>query len=306
MFFKISVYIVIFGALVAIYDLSLGAPKSFVPFLGMWFIFSALFGLFVIVRKLVRLVSSAMKKSQPAKSTKNAPTESQPAKKQVAASNIAYLKKPVSTSAPQKQKSEQKPEIKAMFLLAIVIYTVIAFIMAIASENDTPHLIGFTIAIVAIIELVKSMMKDDNMKARNEFRKALVGNGFKIKTAIPLEEYDLFFDTENKQWAISTRGKIFKFSDVNNVGLIRNGETVADWSLTRAALGGMLFGGTGAIVGAATADKKENITNLQVKVSVNDFENPTVYIDCMSKGSPETSFETAQKILSLFEIVLKG
>ena len=75
--------------------------------------------------------------------------------------------------------------------------------------------------------------------------------------------------------------------------------------LGRAALGGLLFGGVGAIVGGATAEKETTYTIKDNPI----FHNYTVCINVNDLSSPEIIIKTedlalANKILALTNAVI--
>ena len=89
---------------------------------------------------------------------------------------------------------------------------------------------------------------------------------------------------------------VYKFAHLNNAEhfKVENNITVTKLKqgdvLERAAVGGLLFGGVGAIVGGVTAEKTvENKTKLKrqyIRLYLNDIENPTfdLNIKCTTDG----------------------
>ena len=67
---------------------------------------------------------------------------------------------------------------------------------------------------------------------------------------------------------------LFSYDQIVSFELLENGESVASGGIGRAALGGMLFGGVGAIVGASTRSYKSVCEELKVKVTVKDYKEP--------------------------------
>jgi len=102
-----------------------------------------------------------------------------------------------------------------------------------------------------------------------------------------------------------------------NFELQENGNSVADGnSIVRAGVGGLLFGGIGAIVGAGTGGKNINevCMSMKIKVTFDDLADPVAYIDLLGKqqnGCKKNSleymkaFETAQKCLSVLSVLLE-
>ncbi len=93
--------------------------------------------------------------------------------------------------------------------------------------------------------------------------------------------------------------------------MLEDGDSVASGGLGRASMGGVLFGKTGAIVGGITGKKKtKKICNsLKLKVTINDMNNPVVYINSIEAKTKKSSFayksiaESAQECLSTFQLI---
>ena len=127
----------------------------------------------------------------------------------------------------------------------------------------------------------------------------------------------LKIDEDAKQWYIPVKKSkvpvIHSYGDVVSFELLEDGNSIASGGLGRAAVGGALFGGAGAIVGAATGKKKTKgtVTKLQLKVTLNDLSNPVEYIDFITSEFKKDGFiyktieSSAQKCLSYFEIMAR-
>ncbi len=123
------------------------------------------------------------------------------------------------------------------------------------------------------------------------------------------------FDDENQKWApLSFFGKkkqIYSYSDIVNFELLEDGDSVASGGLGRALVGGVLFGGAGAIVGGVTGKKKSKgiCTSLKLKITVNDMNNPAVYINFIETKTKKDGFvykeiaKQAQECLSSFQLI---
>lgn len=128
----------------------------------------------------------------------------------------------------------------------------------------------------------------------------------------------ILLDDNSKRWAIVSqiRGKrkeadTFNFSDILDFELLEDGAQIASGGLGRAAVGGILFGGVGAIVGGVTGKRKTNtkVNSLRIKVTMRNLSQPVVYIDLIDMLVNKDSnvyrmFEReAQEILSAFQII---
>lgn len=128
------------------------------------------------------------------------------------------------------------------------------------------------------------------------------------------------FDDDNKKFVVLNgfdREKmnlnVYNYSDVIEYELLENGETVTKGGIGRALAGGALFGGVGAVVGGVTAKRttKALIDNLKIKITLNDLNNPNIYINLIqfrTKGNSsiyKMAYSSAQEILSILAIIVK-
>jgi len=129
----------------------------------------------------------------------------------------------------------------------------------------------------------------------------------------------LQIDDTNKTWLIDNRNifnktisKIYNYSDIVDFELLEDGESIASGGLGRALVGGVLFGGVGAIVGGVTGTKKSKpiCTNLKVKITTNNINNPVEYVDFINTSTKKDSiiyktwFDLAQKCLSTLQLIV--
>lgn len=131
----------------------------------------------------------------------------------------------------------------------------------------------------------------------------------------------IYFDIPKKQWLVPTgmfgdikKSLVRDFSEIQEYELLENGGTVSSGGLGRAVVGGVLFGGVGAVVGGVTGKKrgKSTVSSIQIKITTKDIESPVVTIDIYKGGDIKTnSFiyknfdQQAQEILSVLSIIVK-
>jgi len=125
----------------------------------------------------------------------------------------------------------------------------------------------------------------------------------------------LYIDEEKKQWAIpkglaSKIKKVYDYTEILSFELIEDGNSVSKGGIGRALVGGALFGDVGAIVGGVTGHKnKKTCTKLQIKITINNSNNPVEYITLISSETKKssllytTSYSIAQEIISILEIM---
>lgn len=131
----------------------------------------------------------------------------------------------------------------------------------------------------------------------------------------------IHFDDMNRKFAIprtSLSGKIkdlriYDYEDLMDFELLEDGNSISKGGVGRALVGGALFGGVGAIVGGSTGHKQKNTcTKLQIKMTMNSMETPTVYINFIEAETKKDGFlykavyPQAQEILSLLNIITQS
>ena len=102
---------------------------------------------------------------------------------------------------------------------------------------------------------------------------------------------------------------LFSYDQIVSFELLENGESVASGGIGRAALGGVLFGGVGAVVGASTRSYKSVCEELKIKVTVKDYKDPAFYIPLIAVQASKISsvykerMKMAQNILSKLQLI---
>lgn len=102
------------------------------------------------------------------------------------------------------------------------------------------------------------------------------------------------------------------YKDVIGFELLENGTSVTKGGLGATVAGGMLFGAIGALAGSNIGSKKtkQACTSLQVKVTLNDMETPSFFIDIIegrkvknTSVAYKNAMKTAQNIISILQII---
>lgn len=102
----------------------------------------------------------------------------------------------------------------------------------------------------------------------------------------------------------------FDYSQIVDFSLLEDGNSIASGGLGRAVVGGLLFGGAGAIVGGVTRGYKSTCTNLQIKITVKDYREPAFFITLISSQTAKSSFtykefmKQAESILSKLQLII--
>lgn len=104
---------------------------------------------------------------------------------------------------------------------------------------------------------------------------------------------------------------LYSLDKINSYELIEDGQSLSSGGLGSAAIGGMLFGGSGAIVGALAGNKSTNyINSLRIKINMSDLDCPIVYIHLIKYKTKKNSMtynyeiQKADAILSSLNTIL--
>ncbi|WP_191621583.1 zinc-ribbon domain-containing protein [Clostridium perfringens] len=159
-------------------------------------------------------------------------------------------------------------------------------------------------------------LEDINRKNVEEKESEELYNNFNVTKKVgkyfSINEYERLWFIPNTIWDRKTP-KIYSFDDIISFELIEDNDCIVKGGLGRAIVGGALLGGVGAVVGGTTGKKisKKVITKLIIKITVNNIENPVVYINLLETPTQAASityknkFKLAQEILSLLELIVK-
>lgn len=163
----------------------------------------------------------------------------------------------------------------------------------------------------------------EQLKERISFvEKDLSENTKRINSFTPTTQIGnyIWFDDNNKWFAIPqgtfkctiNNSYVFSYSSILNFELLEDGNTISKGGTGRAVVGGALFGGVGAIVGATTGSKKSQTicTKLQIKITTNNQDRPLFYINFINGVEYKKNsflykqlFDNAQSILSKLQII---
>lgn len=132
-------------------------------------------------------------------------------------------------------------------------------------------------------------------------------------TTNKFEKY-IDIDENNKLWRVPSFSSslIFTFGDIINFELLQDGEAITKGGFGSAAVGGMLFGGVGAMVGGSIGSKKtkQEISEYRIKIITRNKCYPEVFINFLVTGKIKSGsllYKTytgnAQRVLSMLTII---
>jgi hypothetical protein len=139
-------------------------------------------------------------------------------------------------------------------------------------------------AIVAFVVISEQKKNKQNLTAATS---DVQNNGFTISRQVsnPDNNFSLLIDNTHSKWAI-TRGSdhaIFDYSDLIEYELLEDGESLVKGRVGSAIIGGMLFGGIGAVAGASRSKKVKSLcSSMSVRIIVNNPYCPQYIIPIIS------------------------
>lgn len=122
-----------------------------------------------------------------------------------------------------------------------------------------------------------------------------------LKAFTATKRIDIFmqFDENQKLWFINDgfiggvkNPVIYNYSDIIDFELLEDENSITKGGLGRAAAGGLLFGGVGAVVGGVTGGKKSKAvcSSLRLRITVKDMNKSAVYVNFLNVDTKKSSF----------------
>ena len=143
-----------------------------------------------------------------------------------------------------------------------------------------------------------------------------VSSGFTVSRKIEAEDlgFLLAVDDTGKRWMlaqpIGSAPKIYSFRDLLSFDLIQNGNQIISGNDGKAAVGAVLFGAAGAVVGASAKKKVSDVCNdLHIELNVNDLDSPLIKLPFieqqMAVNSPlyKIRSELARKVMAIMSYI---
>ena len=134
-----------------------------------------------------------------------------------------------------------------------------------------------------------------------------------FKDVIFDKRIQLYVNEETREWKYNFLKSTYSFDDVLSCEILENGitsiqtTTKSKVSLSKAA--GAIIGGT-AGKSYSNATQTDFCSSLKVKITLKKIDNPCIFIDIIKQNinkntlEYEQSYEIAQKIISIFQIII--
>lgn len=160
---------------------------------------------------------------------------------------------------------------------------------------------------IQAIEAIESKKENDEILAKFDTTK-------QIDNLIKFDEDKKMFIVLNGQSEKSKMNKkVYDCNKLIGYEILENGEIVTQGGLGSAIVGGTIFGGSGAVVGAIVGKKATRpvINELKIKLTLDDFNSPAIYIYLIKNKTKsnsiayKTAYSQAQEILSILSVITK-
>lgn len=201
------------------------------------------------------------------------------------------------------------------FLALLYIIVIIAVFLVIMSviENDIKTKEN------AIREKVKEEQREKKKIMMQVFSQAKATGFHAAKTVTdPRNRYCISIDAKQQMFLVKCEEtasfKLYRFSDLIGYELSEDGRSTISSTAKDAAIGGILFGTTGAVVGASSKkDIDEYCSNISISLTVNDVSEARIVIPILSKTTVNGvskksdeyiySVERAKEIIALLQLI---
>lgn len=187
--------------------------------------------------------------------------------------------------------------------LALLVFAALLIAFAVQSDNEQK-------------KKNKEQWERNNQKIKEELEKLSFGPGKEFYLGYKSSSPKMKIDVTSKQIAICdyTTGslKIIPFQNLIECEIIEDNETVLSGGIGRAIAGGIIAGGTGAIVGAVTRKSKNIVKSLSIRIGTSDINDALIMIPLVTSPVKKESeqykelWKTAQEIYATLLSIMKS
>ncbi|MBR4310599.1 MAG: SHOCT domain-containing protein [Akkermansia sp.] len=167
------------------------------------------------------------------------------------------------------------------------------------------------------ISLLPYLSVEDLMKRLKEREENLLQfKLFSTTREVSVPPFYFREDANMRRWYVSDEKnpqnpQLLRYDEIADYRIEEDGTTISSGGLGRALVGGVLFGGVGAVVGAVTGKKegKKKLTSLNVVISLNNRYKTNITVPCIAfackTGSWEYNkgMESAQKLMDFLRSI---
>ena len=177
-----------------------------------------------------------------------------------------------------------------------------------------------TFIIIIVLGIVISVVSAKKRNARGQniasAKDSLIQTGFCVSKQVTDagNNRSLLVDDTNQEWAViiarSGWTAVFDYSDLIAYEIVEDGDVIVQGRVGSAIVGGILFGGLGAIAGASRSKKvKKTCSSMYVKIVVNSLKTPQIHIPLITSETETNSYnysiatKKAQEFAAVLSII---
>jgi hypothetical protein len=154
----------------------------------------------------------------------------------------------------------------------------------------TVFIIGFSIRVLNKTEDIneqKIISNDEKQQKLLEIENTLSYNNFVYDAEYSYDTYNIAVDKQHTQLAIIDFKNIWfqllPFKDIIACEIVINNQVIENSSAGNALVGGLLFGVTGAVIGASSKQSQNIVDDLYIRITTADVLNPMIRIQLIEK-----------------------
>ena len=182
-----------------------------------------------------------------------------------------------------------------MLIVIIIVFVLVSIIVAIREVVEFHHDSKKAAEITEnykkeyeqkMTEYQEQFGEPDRVNKAFDYSESIADNSeLFVDRSSKLSSYIIIYDTPKK---VLIKGNLYDYKDIEGYEIVFNDKVISSSVQTstgsllgRAAVGGLVGGGVGAIIGASSAEKKINtdsISNVYVTIFTNSIKEPSIVI----------------------------
>ena len=182
---------------------------------------------------------------------------------------------------------------------------------------------GWIVAIILVsaitIAIIKGMREKFRKEKILEKENKLISIGFQIDQSVTdiNNRYSMFVDDLKEQWAVYDYNddicNIYKYEDLVAFEIKEDNQSLISGRAGSAVVGGLLFGGIGALAGSSMSRKVQDsiCESFELLLTINNMKSPNFKIEFIDKEIRRDSREyeeimgKAEKVVSIIKLILE-
>lgn len=166
--------------------------------------------------------------------------------------------------------------------MSIVIAILITILVMVGIVNPG---VGIIIALV-VGGIIYAVIKNGRETARtNENMRSEVLKGFDVEITKDIYQHSFMISKDRKRLAVLYNGaekiehpKILDIDKLKECQVLQDGSTIIKNAIGRAVVGGVIAGGTGAIIGTNSGKQINQVESIELRFLTKDLHNPIIRI----------------------------